>query len=357
MARIVSLGSALQDIYLVDHDDLTSTQIGSSAIFGEILVGSKVDIDKISYEVGGGGINSAISFARHGHEAIFLGNIAHDSAGAAIVKTLDREGIDSSYINFLERKSTGTSVILLDSKTGERTILTCRGASEQFGNFSEKDLSLIQPDWLYVTTLRGDMDTLERFFKFAKKQEIKIMFNPGVKELENPKQLLKLLKYVDILNVNKSEAGEIVPGVLLTELVYHLKDYVETVIITDGPMGGIASNNDETGTGIPTDTEGPSGDQTVAPEESYIMTEAKREINEMRRTRKKNVFHYLVEAITKQTFADDNLRAQYVHESSVDMDGITHSAKLIYYMLEMLNTTEMVDKNYIKAYIESLIEV
>ena len=246
MARIVSLGSALQDIYLVDHDDLTSTQIGSSAIFGEILVGSKVDIDKISYEVGGGGINSAISFARHGHEAIFLGNIAHDSAGAAIVKTLDREGIDSSYINFLERKSTGTSVILLDSKTGERTILTCRGASEQFGNFSEKDLSLIQPDWLYVTTLRGDMDTLERFFKFAKKQEIKIMFNPGVKELENPKQLLKLLKYVDILNVNKSEAGEIVPGVLLTELVYHLKDYVETVIITDGPMGGIASNNDET---------------------------------------------------------------------------------------------------------------
>lgn len=246
MARIVSLGSALQDIYLVDHDDLTPTKIGSSAIFGEVLVGSKVDIDKISYEVGGGGINSAISFARHGHEAVFLGNIAHDSAGAAIVKTLDHEGIDSSYINFLERKSTGTSVILLDSRSGERTILTCRGASEQFGNFSEKDLSMIQPDWLYVTTLRGDMDTLERFFKFAKKQNIKIMFNPGVKELDNPKALLKLLKYVDILNVNKAEAGRIVPGVLLTELVYHLKDYVEIAIITDGPMGGIASNGDET---------------------------------------------------------------------------------------------------------------
>ena len=246
MARIVSLGSALQDIYLVDHDDLTPTKIGSSAIFGEVLVGSKVDIDKISYEVGGGGINSAISFARHGHEAVFLGNIAHDSAGAAIVKTLDHEGIDSSYINFLERKSTGTSVILLDSRSGERTILTCRGASEQFGNFSEKDLSMIQPDWLYVTTLRGDMDTLERFFKFAKKQNTKIMFNPGVKELDNPKALLKLLKYVDILNVNKAEAGRIVPGVLLTELVYHLKDYVEIAIITDGPMGGIASNGDET---------------------------------------------------------------------------------------------------------------
>lgn len=246
MARIVSLGSALQDIYLVDHDDLAPTQVGAAAIFGKVLVGSKVDIDKISYEVGGGGINSAISFARHGHEAVFLGNIARDAAGAAIVKVLDREGIDSSYINFLERKGTGTSVVLLDSKSGERTILTCRGASEQFGNFSEKDLELIQPDWLYVTTLRGDMDTLERFFKFAKKMNVKIMFNPGVKELENPKALLKLLNYVNVLNVNKAEASEIVPGVLLTELIYHLKGYVDIAIITDGPMGGIASDGKET---------------------------------------------------------------------------------------------------------------
>ena len=48
MARIVSLGSALQDVYLVDHDDLAPTHIGGEAIFGKVLVGSKVDIDKIS---------------------------------------------------------------------------------------------------------------------------------------------------------------------------------------------------------------------------------------------------------------------------------------------------------------------
>ena len=46
MARIVSLGSALQDIYLVDHDDLAPTTIGDTAIFGKVLVGSKGDIDK-----------------------------------------------------------------------------------------------------------------------------------------------------------------------------------------------------------------------------------------------------------------------------------------------------------------------
>lgn len=245
MARIVSLGSALQDVYLVDHDDLVPTSIGNESIFGKVLVGSKVDIDKISYEVGGGGLNSAITFSRHGHEAIFMGNIGRDSAGAAIVRTLDREGVDTSYINYLERKTTGTSVILLDAKSGERTILTCRGASEQFGNFSENDLDLAQPDWLYVTTLRGDMSTLERFFKKAHEMGVKVMFNPGVRELENLKELTMLLRYVNVLNVNKSEAAKIVPGVMLTELLYRLNNYVETVIITDGAMGGIAGNGAE----------------------------------------------------------------------------------------------------------------
>lgn len=245
MARIVSLGSALQDIYLIDHDDLQPTSIGDAAIFGKVLVGTKVDIDKISYEVGGGGINSSITFARYGHEAVFMGNISRDPAGAAIIKTLDREGVDNSYVNFLERKTTGTSIVLLDSKTGERTILTCRGASEQFGNFSEKDLDLINPDWLYTTTLRGDTETLKRFFKYAHANGIKIMFNPGVKELENPREVLKLLEYVDVLNVNKAEASKLVPGTMLIEFMYHLAGYVNTVIITDGAMGGIAGRGSE----------------------------------------------------------------------------------------------------------------
>jgi ribokinase len=245
MARIVSLGSALQDVYLIDHDDLRPTNIGNAAIFGKVLVGSKVDIDKISYEVGGGGVNSAITFARHGHEAIFIGNTGKDAASYAITKTLDKEGIDTSYINVLERKSTGTSVILLDSESGERTILTCRGASDQFGNFSEDDLDMICPEWLYITTLGGDLDTLERFLVKAQAIGAKVMFNPGVKELRNVKELARLLKYITILNVNKSEASELVPGNTLVELLYRLNNYVDIVIITDGAMGGIAGNSEE----------------------------------------------------------------------------------------------------------------
>ncbi|MBQ3292975.1 carbohydrate kinase family protein [Candidatus Saccharibacteria bacterium] len=246
MARILSLGSALNDIYLIDHDDLTPTEIGEESIFGKILVGSKVDIDKLSYEVGGGGVNSAISFVRHGHEAVLMGNIAHDTAGDAILRTLDNEGVDTSYIDYVSKKATGTSIILLDSKGGERTILTYRGASTKFDNFEAHDLDLIQPDWLYVTTVRGDMDTLTKFFEKAHERGVKIMFNPGIKELENTKALLRLLKFVSVLLVNKQEAAMMVPGESLEELLYHLKGYVETAIITDGRAGGIATNGVET---------------------------------------------------------------------------------------------------------------
>lgn len=246
MARIVSLGSALQDIYLVDRDDFAGAQIGESTVFCQIMIGSKVDIDRLFYGIGGGGTNSATSFARHGHESIFIGNIGHDAAGEAILALLDQEGIDSGYVSYAPRRNTGCSIIMLDVKTGERTILTHRGASAHYANLNADVLDSLRPDWLYITTLHGDLSTLERFIKKAKSVGSKIMFNPGKMELAEPKKLLGLLKDIDILLLNKTEAAELVPGTVLTELLSHLSNYVPTVIITTGSMGAIATNHQET---------------------------------------------------------------------------------------------------------------
>ena len=246
MARIVSLGSALQDIYLIDRDDFGSVEFGNVSMFKNLEIGSKYDIDKLDFYVGGGGTNSAVTFARSGHEAIYFGNLGHDPAGEAVLKKLDEEGIDTSYISYPPRGKTGCSIILLDSKSGERTVLTFRGASARFDNISPSDLDLVQPDWLYVTTLRGDMGTLLSFFEKAHAIGTKIMFNPGVLELANPKQVLGLLSDVDILLLNKREASDLIGGSLLDELLNKLRNYCQTVIITDGAMGGIATNGEKT---------------------------------------------------------------------------------------------------------------
>lgn len=241
MARIVSLGAALQDVYLIDHDDFG---INSRGFFNQIELGTKIDIDKIKFSTGGGATNAATTFARYGHESIFMGCIANDPAGQSILNSLDDEGIDSSYITYADSLQTGYSVILLPPQ-GERTILTCRGASARFDALEPKDLDTIYPDWLYVTTFRGDMDMLDQFFTKAKSLGAKIMFNPGKLELEHKRKMLGLLSDVDVLVLNKREAAMLVEGQLLPELIAKLRNYVPNVIITDGNQGAIATDGNE----------------------------------------------------------------------------------------------------------------
>ncbi len=241
MARIVSIGAALQDVYLIDHDDFGTNSRG---FFNRLELGTKVDIDKIQFSTGGGATNAATTFARNGHESIFMGCIAQDPAGEAIINALDDEGIDSSYVTYSAGAHTGYSVLLL-APNGERTILTCRGASAKFDLLNPDDLDTIYPDWLYVTTFRGNMDMLDQFFTKAKTLGAKIMFNPGNLELAHQRKLLGLLPDVDILLVNRSEAKQIVQGSTLQELIMRLKNYVPAAIITDGNQGAIANNGTE----------------------------------------------------------------------------------------------------------------
>ncbi len=245
MSRIVSLGTAIQDIRMVDHDDFEGLEIGNQSIFGKMLIGTHVDIDKAVFSVGGDALSAAVTFARHDHETILISNLAHDAAGEAVTTCLDIENIDSSCLEFL-RGSTGCSVVLLDAKSGECTTLTYQGVSSRTQNLQADDLKTIHPDWLYAASLHGDMDKLLEFFETAHALDAKVMFDPGTAELAEPKKLIGLLEDVDVLIVNKHQAAQIVPGVLLSELLSHLANYCPTVIITDGAMGAIATNHHKT---------------------------------------------------------------------------------------------------------------
>ena len=221
--------------------------LGAGLAAIDTALGTKVDIDTIQFGTGGGATNAATTFARNGHESIFMGCIANDPAGDAIIASLDIEGIDSSYVTYTTRAHTGYSVLLL-APSGERTILTCRGASAKFELLNPDDLDTINPDWLYVTTFRGNMDMLDQFFTKAKSLGAKIMFNPGNLELEHKRKLLGLLSDVDVLLVNKQEAKKIVDGSSLLELIERIKNYVPAAIWRIG-LYEDAKVKDSTGAG------------------------------------------------------------------------------------------------------------
>src|SRR5690606_29832177 len=100
----------------------------------------------------------------------------------------------------------------------------------------------IDADWLYVSSVAGQMDILSSMFHQAKEKGMKVFFNPGKGELKQLEKLKGLLPDVDVLCVNKDEMKLIVEGEELEELVQHGLNYVPTVIISDGPNGVAASD-------------------------------------------------------------------------------------------------------------------
>ena len=87
-----------------------------------------------------------------------------------------------------------------------------------------------------------------------------------------------------------------------------------------------------------------------------ISRNAKRTINEMKLTRPKNMFNVMVEALTRRVLTDESYQPYFMHESSVDMEAVVDNTTLVYTMLEMLNTTNMVsvDEGFISEYLKTL---
>ena len=123
--------------------------------------------------------------------------------------------------------------------------MNCLNAAKVSKNLEASDLNLANPDWLYLTTLNGDLDKTLEFIEQAKKNQIKIFWNPGELELKQKKKVLGLLSDIDVLLLNQTEAKILVQGEILEELISRLSSYTKTVIITAGNQGSIATDGEE----------------------------------------------------------------------------------------------------------------
>lgn len=239
--RMLAIGAAVQDVFLSHSDEFTPVSDRSvHEQFMKLELGVKADVNNIEFSTGGGATNAAVTFARQGLHSQFMGTVGHDPAGQAVLADLDNEGVDTTHVSYSHKYNTGYSVLLL-APSGERTILTYRGASTHYDakNF---DLSESDIDWVYVSSMAGSMDALHKIFTQAKKLGVKIMFNPGKGELSQPDKLRALLEDVDVLSVNREEMQILVEGSELEELVRHALHFVPVAIVSDGPNGVIASD-------------------------------------------------------------------------------------------------------------------
>jgi len=241
MVKMLTIGAAVQDVFLSHSSELKPVSDKTAdELFLKIELGSKNDVNNIDFSTGGGATNAAVTFTRQGLDVEFMGTISHDPAGDAVISDLDKEGVGTSYVSYSDKYHTGFSVVLLAS-TGERSFLTYRGASTHY-DIKNFDMDDIGADWLYITSMAGNVDIIDKIFNQAKSLGTKIFFNPGKGELEKTDKVKALLEDVDILSVNKEEAQMLVNGDGLEELIRRLLNYVPVVIISDGPNGVMASD-------------------------------------------------------------------------------------------------------------------
>jgi sugar/nucleoside kinase (ribokinase family) len=237
MARIVCLGSALQDVYLQDRADFVEVKLGKRKVFGRLELGDKVNVEQIEFAAGGGGTNIAVGLARGGHKVWFWGTLGRDVVGRELTEVLGRERVNLDYTHYTAEHRTGYSTVML-APSGERTILTYRGASADFGGLSVKELRAMKPDWLSVTTTYGNLGMLRELFADCAELGVHVMWNPGKEELKHRREVIRLLDYVDVLLLNRKEAGLLLDReVTAAQAAKELDARVDMVIVTDGSRG------------------------------------------------------------------------------------------------------------------------
>ena len=217
--KVVTIGSALQSVYLLNDKGNKASSVG--------------------YSVDGGGANAAVTFVRQGFDTSYMGVLGNDLAGRAVLDLFDAEGIDTSGIQYVDKPGTGYSVILVGNNYSKYTY---EGASTSFDLLSVNDLIRLQPEWVYITDTFNSTDKLYEVVEACVKLKIKIMLNPGQSVISQTDRIKPLLEDIDVLLVDKSEASALFSGSDLEELVRRAANLVKVVIVTDSVNGSIATD-------------------------------------------------------------------------------------------------------------------
>lgn len=240
MYDVITVGSATIDVFAKTDAELIDIRNGDEK---ETLIaypsGTKILISELDFHSGGGGTNTAVSFARLGLKTAFLGRIGNDSNAEMVLQELKKENIE--FIGVRGKIQTGYSVVL-DSIADDRTILTFKGANNNL-KFSEIKKSNLKTKWFYFSSMVGtSYKTLESLAKYAKAKKIKVAFNPSSYLCKKGTNFLrKLISHADLIVLNKEEAEYLVGHNPTKELLRNLQVLgPEIIIITDGRDGAHA---------------------------------------------------------------------------------------------------------------------
>jgi len=247
MFDVITFGSATQDIFIRSKDFkiIDSPEFLTSKALA-VESGSKVYVDDLVFASGGGGTNTAATFALQGLKTCYVGLVGNDPSGRELIRELVELAINCDFIRITDKAKTPVSVILSVPEK-ERSILVYEGASHLLTREDIPWGEVKNTKWIYMSGLAGESaKVFEIIVNFAKENNIKLAVNPGHDQLTKDLVILKsLLGKIDILLVNQEEASAIT-GVDYKKEKEVFAKFDELVpgiaVMTKGPEGAAVSD-------------------------------------------------------------------------------------------------------------------
>lgn len=240
-SRIACIGSATQDIFVKTSEFQFRRSKTRKGIDLCLKLGKKFDIEEIHFDFGGGALNTSMGFKKMGfdtHTVISLGN---DSIAKKIELLLKMEKIN--LLGVESKQETGFSVIFRKPK-GDRTIMTYRGANNDWDERKVQWDKLKKMNWIYLSSFGTNAKFLEKIAFFCKKNKIKLVFNPGASQRKMGLVKLKnVVKNCFAIILNKEEMIEWTKRKNELDAMRELNEMgTKIVVLTDGRKGSIGFN-------------------------------------------------------------------------------------------------------------------
>jgi ribokinase len=198
---------------------------------------------------GGKGANQAVAAARLGGNVNFICRVGDDEFGKRSIEGYKKEGIATDYIIIDSERPTGVAQISVN-EAGENKIVVAPGANS---GFTREEIEAAYPLFLQadiiVLQLEIPLEAVSQILHFAKKNQIKVIFNPA------PAQKLPEWFYENLylISPNETEAEQLT-GIKIEEEAAALKSAerfqamgVKNVVITMGNEGAFMAAKEFTG--------------------------------------------------------------------------------------------------------------
>src|SRR4030043_816477 len=235
---LLTIGDASLDAFIFPTESETLCQLNNRDSLICFSYGDKIPVKELEFSIGGNAANNAVGTRRLGVKNSIVLTLGGDKIGDQIVETLIKERVDCGNVFRVPDKRANYSLAI--NYSGERTIFTYKDEI----NYKFPEVFPETP-WIYLTSMGDEFEEIyQKVVDWIKLHpEIKLVFNPGSRQLRVGVEKLKSVLSVSyIVYINREEAEKLSGR---SESMGKEKDLLEAVsglgpknpIITDGPNG------------------------------------------------------------------------------------------------------------------------